>query len=242
MSTCDPHKALLELHLQGDLDDEQLADLKTHLQSCPECREEFEHATLMEDVIRDALLPQTAAELASSRILGRLNEVQRAHTVERRAASQRWFSVGRVAAAAAILAVGVLLGFALGRNAQEKTVEPEPLVAEPISITNVRGTVLVRHRDRDVWHILKAGSAVHVGDTFHSTAKSGLTLTMEDASRVELDQNSMLVLQSYNGETQFYLEHGLCRAALESPHPRFFVGTPHGRVEALGTEFTVKVE
>jgi ferric-dicitrate binding protein FerR (iron transport regulator) len=65
---------------------------------------------------------------------------------------------------------------------------------------------------------------------------------MQNSSKVELDQNSTLVLKSFNGETQFHLQHGQCRAALESPHPPFVVSTPHGRVEALGTEFTVKVE
>ena len=52
----------------------------------------------------------------------------------------------------------------------------------------------------------------------------------------------MLVLKSYNGQTQFFLQHGECTAALESPHGRFFIETPHVRVEALGTEFTVTVE
>jgi ferric-dicitrate binding protein FerR (iron transport regulator) len=65
---------------------------------------------------------------------------------------------------------------------------------------------------------------------------------MKDKSTIELNQNSMLVLKLYNGETQFFLEYGRCTAALESPHPPFFIRTPHGRVEALGTEFTVTVE
>jgi ferric-dicitrate binding protein FerR (iron transport regulator) len=61
-------------------------------------------------------------------------------------------------------------------------------------------------------------------------------------STLELNQNSMLVLKSYNGGTKFHLEHGKLAAALKSPHPPFFVSTPHGQVEALGTEFTVNVE
>ncbi|HUT46836.1 MAG TPA: FecR domain-containing protein [Sedimentisphaerales bacterium] len=50
-----------------------------------------------------------------------------------------------------------------------------------------------------------------------------------------------LVLKLYNDETQFFLEHGECTASLESPHGPFFISTPNGRVEALGTEFTVTV-
>jgi ferric-dicitrate binding protein FerR (iron transport regulator) len=53
----------------------------------------------------------------------------------------------------------------------------------------------------------------------------------------------MLVLELFNGETQFFLEHGECTASLNSPHHGpFFISTPHGQVEALGTEFTVTVE
>jgi hypothetical protein len=54
--------------------------------------------------------------------------------------------------------------------------------------------------------------------------------------------NAFWSVTMYNGKTQFHLEHGKLAAALESPHPPFFVSTPHGRVEALGTEFTVNVE
>jgi ferric-dicitrate binding protein FerR (iron transport regulator) len=48
-------------------------------------------------------------------------------------------------------------------------------------------------------------------------------------------------LVSYGDNTEFSLEHGECTASLQSPHVPFFVRTPHGRVEALGTEFTVTV-
>ena len=67
-------------------------------------------------------------------------------------------------------------------------------------------------------------------------------MVFEDNSSVQLNQNSILTLKLYNGGTEFYLEQGELAAALESPHPRFVVSTPHGRVEALGTEFTVSVE
>ena len=50
------------------------------------------------------------------------------------------------------------------------------------------------------------------------------------------------VLEKCNGGTLFSLEQGELAAALNSPHPSFVVSTPNGRVEALGTEFTVSVE
>ena len=111
----------------------------------------------------------------------------------------------------------------------------------PIDIGRLEGTVLVRHKNSDIWQTLQAGSNVYLGDTFHSAAKSACVLKLDDKSTLELNQNSMLVLKSYNGQTQFFLEHGECTASLESPHGPFFISTPNGRMEALGTEFTVKV-
>jgi ferric-dicitrate binding protein FerR (iron transport regulator) len=112
----------------------------------------------------------------------------------------------------------------------------------PIKVAKLEGTVLVKHLDSELWHSMQPGSDIYLGDTFHSAPKSALVLELENRSTLELNQNSMLVLKLYNGETQFYLEHGKLSAALESPHPPFFVSTPHGRVEALGTEFTINVE
>lgn len=242
MSKCEQNKDLLELYLQGEFGDAQLAELKEHMHTCQACREEFECVDLMQEVIKDAFLSQTDSEQARTKILSRLNEQPAAEFEDNRFVRAWWTWTQRAAIAAVLLATGLLLGIAVGRYGADKIPEPEPIVAVPISINNLQGTVLVKHQGRDAWHILKANSTVYLGDRFHSTAKSGFTLAMEDSSRVELDQNGMLVLKLYNGETQFFLEHGQCRAVLESPHPKFVVSTPHGRVEALGTEFTVKVE
>jgi ferric-dicitrate binding protein FerR (iron transport regulator) len=160
--------------------------------------------------------------------------------VVRRAQYNLGWLAGRRASIAAgiLLAIGLTLGFAMGRASKDK-----PTGAKvPMRIAELDGTVLVRHEGLDSWQVLKADSPIHLGDTFHSATKSGFVLEMEDKSTIEVNQNSMLVLKLYNGETQFFLEYGRCTAALESHHPPFFIGTPHGRVEALGTEFTVTVE
>ena len=117
-----------------------------------------------------------------------------------------------------------------------------PLTVQvPISIGKTEGIVLVRHEGSDVWQILDADSNIYLGDTFHSTAKSACVLRLDAKSTLELNQNSMLVLKEYNGKKEFHLEQGELAADLGSPHGPFFISTPHGRVEALGTEFTVAV-
>jgi ferric-dicitrate binding protein FerR (iron transport regulator) len=180
-----------------------------------------------------------AAEQAGASLVARLSEEPNLRLHPARFGTASFAGKRAAIAAGVLLAVGLFLGFALGRAGKPART---PLTAQvPISVGKIEGTVLVRHEASDVWQALKSGSNVHLGDTFHSTARSACRLEFKNKSTIDLNQNSMLVLKLYNGETQFFLEHGECTASLESPHGRFFISTPHGRVEALGTEFTVKV-
>jgi ferric-dicitrate binding protein FerR (iron transport regulator) len=133
------------------------------------------------------------------------------------------------------------LGFVIGRGAAGK--EGEPAAAEaPVQTGQVEGTVLVRHSGCEVWRVLKPGAKIYIGDTFCTAAKGCLKLEFGGESQVEMKENSTLVLRSCNGGTELYLECGQLAADLEGGHPRFVVSTPHGRAEALGTKFTVRVE
>lgn len=237
MNDCQTCRDLIEQYLDGTIADAQLAELKAHAQGCESCRREFERSVLLDETIRDSFSPSLAAERAGASVLAKLAAAPQ----PRRGRS--WSLWGRVAVAAGVfLAVGCLAGFALGRAGSAEEPQGPPLTQVPLKVADLHGTVLVRHRGYDVWHILETGSDVCLGDTFHSTAKSGFVLQLAEDSTIEVDQNSMLALTSYNGETQFFLEHGECTANLESPHGPFFISTPHGRLEALGTEFTVTVE
>lgn len=241
MITCEQCRELIEQYIEGVISDAQLDELKGHAETCDACREEFERCGLMEEVIKGAFSSETSAEEARETLLGRLSE--------QNTRQMRDINLGRVqviwrrraVAAAVLVAVGLAIGFGLGRA--DSAGSGVTLAAEvPIQVGSLEGTVLVRHAGMDVWDILKPGSVIRLGDKFHSTANSGFALKLDDKSTIELNQNSMLVLKTYNGQTQFFLEHGECTAALESPHGPFFIDTPNGRVEALGTEFTVTVE
>jgi hypothetical protein len=239
MKTCEEYKKLIKKYIEATISDGQLTELKTHTQTCESCREEFERCVLLHDVVRQAFSSPTAAERAGASLADRLSAEQNLRLPYVRFGAA-FFTGGRaVIAAGVLLAVGLLLGFAVGRVGKPAI---KPLTAQvPISVGGIEGTVLVRHEGSDVWETLKAGSGVYLGDTFHSTAGSACILKLQDESRLELNQNGILVLKLYNDEAQFFLEHGECTASLESPHGPFFIDTPHGRVEALGTEFTVKV-
>jgi hypothetical protein len=239
MMTCENYMKLIEKFIEGTISDEQLGELKMHMETCESCRDEFERCVLLQDIIKHSLSSQTTAGQASASVLSSFSSQQ-----NRRLQPVQYdstFFMGRRAAIAAgiFLAVGLLLGFTLGRAGKSAQT---PLTAQvPIGVDKIEGTVLVRHEGSDFWQALDAGSNIYLGDTFHSAAGSVCILKLDDKSTLELNQNSMLVLNLFNGQTQFFLEHGECTASLESPHGQFFISTPNGRMEALGTEFTVKV-
>lgn len=239
MMTCEKYKNLIEKYIEGIISDGQLVELKTHAETCESCRKEFERCVLLQDVVRQAFSSDMAAEQAGASLIARLSAEPYLRLRPARYGTA-FFDGKRAAIAAGILlAIGLFLGFTIGRAGNPART---PLTAQvPISVDKIEGTVLLRHEGSDLWQALKPGSNIYLGDTFHSTAKSAFILRLDEESTLELNQNSMLVLRLYNDETQFFLEYGECTASLESPHGPFFISTPNGRMEALGTEFTVKV-
>ena len=238
---CEKYKSIVEEYLDGTISAEKLAEFENHARTCESCRDEFNRCVLMQDVIKDALSSRTPAKRAGTSVVARLS-AEPGRSI-RPVGNGAVLSCGRQAAVAAsiVLAVGLFLGFALGRAGTGTPTAPALKKQVSISVDDLEGTVLVKHEGRDVWQALKTGSKIHLGDTFHAAAKSSCVLRLGPKSTLELNQNSMLVLEVCNGETEFLLEHGELAADLASPHDRFFISTPHGRVEALGTEFTVAV-
>ncbi len=235
MNDCRRYQDLINEYLDGTIDESRLAELKAHAAACETCAEELRRSDVMREVIVDAFEPQAKAEDAAVRIL--------AECLSRPREVRAWSIHGRMALAAGILlAVGTIVGFALGRSGSVPPDELSALTPAPMRVAGLEGTVLVRHEGSDAWHPLKHDAAVYLRDTFRCMNKSNLTLEVGDKSTLQVVENSMLMLMSCKDETRFHLEYGHCRASLQSPHGPFFISTPHGRVEALGTEFTVTVE
>lgn len=235
---CEKYKKLIEKYIEGAISDEQIAGLKRHAETCKQCREEFEQCIALEDSVREAFSSRMSSEDGRASVMARLSAGSNI-TTRRPQYNLGWLAGRRASVAAGILlAIGLTLGFYMGKASTDK-----PTGAKvPMRVAKLDGTVLVRHEGLDAWQVLEDNSDIYLGDKFHSATRSNFVLEMEDKSTIKVNQNSMLVLNLYDGETQFFLEYGRCTAALESPHPPFFIRTPHGRVEALGTEFTVTVE
>ena len=243
MINCDKCRDYIERYIDGTIDERALEELKAHVEQCPSCQSELSQFELMQEVVRDALSSSTEPAAAKEKVLAGLAE-RRNVPRERFApwtgspASRRQMAV----AASILIGIGLIFGFALGKASPDRTTGVPLAGIVPMQVVDLEGTVLIRHQGSEVWRALAEDSAVRVGDTFHSASNAGFALTTKkDESRIDVAQNSMLTLTSHNGETQFFLEHGECTAALESGHPRFFIKTPNGRLEALGTEFTVTV-
>jgi ferric-dicitrate binding protein FerR (iron transport regulator) len=236
MISCDNARELIQKILDGTVETTERAELEAHVQTCQACRDALKRFELMEEVIADALVPDTEAVRARARIIAQLPE--RTGTSIR--ISSHWTRTA--VAAAVMLAAGLALGFVVGREGQSQTPEAVALREVPMRIGHLEGMVLVKHDNSDVWEPLQSGAVVYLGDMFHSTPKSEFVLDLGNNSTIAVNPNSMLVLAEYGNETEFSLKQGECTADLQSPHGPFFVRTPHGRMEALGTEFTVTVE
>jgi hypothetical protein len=239
MNDCHLFKDLMDEYLDGTISDSCRRELEAHTRTCRYCAGQLRGSRLMQEVIADAFVPETGAQEAREELLARLAD-PRSRPVAR---PGKLFVGARLAVAAGIvLLTGLSVGFVLGRKGSAGPAPAQLPPQVPMHVVGLAGTVLVRHEGNEVWHTLRPEAAICVGDTFHAAAGADLTLEVAERSTIRIAQNSMLILKSYNGETQFYLEHGQCKADLKSPHGPFFISTPHGRVEALGTAFTVKVE
>jgi predicted anti-sigma-YlaC factor YlaD len=241
MNDCDRFRDLIDEYLDGTLSDSRRQELEAHARTCRDCAGQLRSSRLMQEVIADAFVPGTVAQEARDELLTKLADRQLRPA---RQAGNLLVAARLAVAAGIVLLAGLSLGYVLGRQGSAGPAPaPLPPQVSSMRVADLAGTVLVRHDGAEVWHTLTPEATIHVGDTFHAAAQSKLTLAVADKSTIQVDQNSMLILQSCNdNETQFYLEHGQCTASLKSPHGPFFISTPHGRVEALGTEFTVTVE
>jgi hypothetical protein len=242
MNDCRAFKDLIEEYLDGVIGKSRLDELKAHTAACEACAKELRRSSLMRDIITDAFEPCMTPEEAGVAISSRLASQVNCGFFQKRESKTRTAWERMAVAAGIVLAAGLIAGFTLGRAGSIRPAGAVPLVQVPVRVAGLEGMVLVRHEGSDVWNALTSDSAVFLGDTFHCASRSDLTLELRDKSTLEIAENSMLVFRSYDGETRLYLQHGHCRASLGSPHPPFFIDTPHGWAEALGTVFTVTVK
>ncbi|MGO8702258.1 MAG: FecR domain-containing protein [Candidatus Brocadiia bacterium] len=158
------------------------------------------------------------------------------HVAVPRPASGRRLVPFGLAAAGVLLGVAMVLVIQLGQRRLGLAHQI------PIRISAIQGAVLVKHVGTAAWEELSVASALRVGDQLWTGSASSINLTLKDNSLVTLNAGGVLSIKHHDGRVEFELTHGTMRAILREGHPPFFVRTPQGRLEALGTDFTVSVK
>lgn len=239
MNTCKTCQTLIEHYIEGCLDTTAREQLNEHIKDCPACRDEFARAESIEVILKESLNPEQSHQPAIDAVMTSIAQI---HEHKTESVHSGNFYMGMLAKVAAgfLLIAAVGLGFLGGRYLPAAA--SIDAVQTAYQIQAIEGTVLVRHPGTTIWQPLTQNSAIYVGDEFLSTPQANVTFVVDDQSTITLSENSMLVLNTVGETTELHLAHGSLDAALESPHGLFFVTTPHGRAEALGTEFTVNVK
>jgi hypothetical protein len=232
MNNCKKYQRIIKSYIEGELTEADKTQLEEHIKNCSACRKEYTKAQTLTLVVGESFQPET--EEAVDSVMASISQLP-VQDKETRSTPVFW----KIAAGFIIIA-GLLLGFQAGRTSMQW--KPDNLTSAPYTIGELAGTVLVKHTNSDIWQPLTADSTIYIGDQFLSTPKAYITFAVDEKSSIGLKENSMLTLDITVDETNLVLSHGMLDADLESPHGPFFVTTPHGRAEALGTKFTVKVE
>jgi hypothetical protein len=139
------------------------------------------------------------------------------------------------------LAAGI--GFGVGRSTGGRERDTAGTSIGPVLVQTLEGTALVQRNGQSSWENLKPGARIGLGTRLLVGPQSGLALSLEDKSGIQIGPNTACALLPGGGNgTEFEVTYGKVDLSLISPHPPFTVTTPQGRIEALGTVFSVVVE
>jgi hypothetical protein len=188
----------------------------------------------MQEILKDSVNPSNSCKQKISQTITSL-EIQPQKSAPPRVALAPFLRYG--AAAAIFLVIGSFIG---SRQSPNPIAQQKPLT---ITVSQLQGDVLVRHSWEDGWKKMTPAESLYKGDKFLSLHKASLVLSLDKAetNTVLLNENSSLDLLEHNGKTEFGITYGTVKAKLAGRHDPFFISTPQGSFEALGTEFVVRV-
>ncbi|MHC4629215.1 MAG: FecR domain-containing protein [Planctomycetota bacterium] len=229
---CEAYKTSFHKYMEGILEQQALEDLQQHIETCSQCRAEQREFSYMQDILRDSMNPSDSCKQKISQAITDLN-IQPQKGIPSRTALAAFLRYG--AAAAVFLIVGLHIG---SRQSPKPVPQQKPL---NVAVSELQGDVLVKHAWEDGWKRMTSEESIYKGDAFVSLHQASLILSLGTNNTVSLNENSSLDLLEHNGQTEFGIEYGTVKAKLAGPHEPFFIRTPQGRFEALGTEFIVRV-
>ena len=230
--TCEAYKTTFKRYTEGILEQQALEDLQEHVKTCSVCQTTYREFSHMQEILKDSMNSSDSCKQRISEAITNLNIQQ-----QKQVPSRTTFApILRYGAAAAVFLV---IGLYIGSRQSPNPISPQ----KPLSITvsQLQGDVLVRHTWENGWKKMTPEESVYKGDRFLSLHQASLILSLAEDNTVSLNENSSLNLLEHNGQTEFGITYGTVKAKLMGPHEPFFISTPQGRFEALGTEFIVRV-
>lgn len=230
--TCKAYTSIFQQYMEGILEQAAQEDLQQHIKTCPACNSAHREFSRMRTVLVDSLNPpSTGRQMVSQAITSLEIKAPKTSTTHRTLAP--FLKYG--AAAAVFLTMGLYIG---SRQFPNLVPQQKPL---SMTVSELQGDVLVRHNWESAWKKMTPEEALYKGDKFLSLHQASLVLSLDPNNTVSLNENSSLDLLEHNGRTEFEITYGTVKAKLDGPHEPFFISTPQGRFEALGTEFIVRV-
>jgi hypothetical protein len=233
--SCKAYQTIFEQYTEGIINQHDLEDLQRHIKQCDDCRRTYQEFTQMQEILADSLADQNS-DVLKKKLSAKIAQQNISYPRPSRShlGFARW--LGYAAAAGFFLAIGVLIGS--WDKIQIISTQHKSLA---ISVSNLKGDILIKHPWENSWKTLGASEPIYKGDAFLSLNQSAVRLVLGPNKYVELNENSSLNLMQYNGQTEFGIAYGTVKSSLDGPHEPFFISTPQGRLQALGTEFIVKV-
>ena len=230
--TCKAFQIMIEKYREGILERHEEEPLRQHIKTCSVCRAAYEEFAMMQTFVQDSISPSDAGKEKVTHTVANV-------TIEPAGQSPLYLSRaswrGYAAAAAVFFVIGLFIGL---RQSNPAVTKPAAL---SVCVSQLEGEVLIRHEWEDGWKPITKEEPVYKGDSFIALHQARLVLALDEQNTVTMDENSSLDLLEYNGLAEFGIEYGTVKATLNGPHEPFFVSTPQGRFEALGTEFIVHV-
>jgi len=230
--TCKAYETSFQRYTEGILTQQAQEDLQQHIKTCSACLAAYREFSHMQEILKDSLNPPTACRQTISLAIADIDIPAQRH-VPARLSLVPLLRYGT--AAAVFLVIGLFLG---SQQSPHPTSQEDPLT---IAVSQLQGDVLVRHAWETGWTKMTPAESIYRGDAFRSLHQASLVLSLGKNNTVSLDENSSLDLLEYNGKTEFGITYGTVKATLDGPHEPFFISTPQGHFEALGTEFIVRV-
>ena len=221
---CSEIEKLIKKYIAGEINQAELDSLFEHTADCPKCSSEVVICQKIETLVKGSF---PNPEGFSTDIMDRIGNFRML---------KRSAILSYLKCCAAFLFVVFFLGSVI------YTLNYRKSELNGIVVLRSEGVCLVQQKGIGQWVQAASGYIIYPADKICTTPRSSLVFEVAQDSIIEIGENSMLVLKSFNGVTEFFLDSGSLKADLRSPHGPFFVTTVNGKTQALGTKFKIKTE